>query len=76
MLEIPGNTKKMLDADDLEASSEPYEGKMSEDLIRMRRKAFSDELVAITYDFYKENQESENDDSASIKDWPDHFDVE
>jgi hypothetical protein len=78
ILEIPGNTRQMLDADDLEASEEAYEGKMSEDLIKMRRKAFADELVAIAYDFYKEKQDSDNDndDTASIVNWPEDFDVE
>ena len=45
--------------------------------MKKRREQFSEELVAICYDFYHDQkEEEESDDTQSIRNWPPHFDVE
>lgn len=70
----------MLASDHLNSSETPNVGRLPEDLHNLRRKAFSDELVAIAFEDFKEylkTQGLQNDETfEEITEWPEDFDLE
>jgi hypothetical protein len=81
MIDVPADIEAVLqdeapNASDDEREVEPYPYALSEQLLRRRRDAFSDELVATCYDYYADNHSiGEEDDAQSIRGWPVDFDV-
>lgn len=48
--------------------------------MKKRREQFSEELCAICYEYFKQQEDFDEEDSQydtkSIRDWPSHFDIE
>lgn len=55
---------------------EAFEGPLNAEILEMRKKQFSEELVAMSFDYYKENNNDEDVDGLSIKNWPANFDLD
>lgn len=79
MIDIPANIKSMLllePTGEEEEDEEAFEGLLNAEILEMRKKQFSEELVAMSFDFYKENNKDEDIDGLSIKQWPENFDLD
>lgn len=79
MIDIPANIKSMLLLEpngEQEEDEEAFEGLLNAEILEMRKKQFSEELVAMSFDFYKENNKDEDIDGLSIKQWPENFDLD
>jgi hypothetical protein len=63
MIDIPANIKSMLllePTGEEEEDEEAFEGLLNAVILEMRKKQFSEELVAMSFDFFKENNKVED----------------
>ena len=76
MIDIPAKIKSMLMLEptgEEEDDEEAFDGILNAEILEMRKKQFSEELVAMSFDYYKENNKDEDIDGLSIKNWPENF---
>jgi hypothetical protein len=57
VIDIPKNTRELIEMKEMEPSNDPFSGMMMSDLLNKRSAHFHERLIAITYDHYLKNKE-------------------
>jgi len=79
LIDIPAKIKDLLDDEpkgEEEEDEEAFKGILNSEILEMRKKQFSEELVAMSFDYYKDKHQDEDIDAMSIKQWPENFDLD